>query len=180
MQHTGFTRSSLFSTMSSLCLFLICVFSVFAATVVISPPTRAEDAPILYTLPEGWEQNDENAAVAAATSPDQSIRIIVRYSPHSSPMTAMQIIKKQMTRVKHDRVITPPTDMSRFKAQFNADSVAKMQLSGIAPNGGKFLYRAFVFVKGSNFAVIEALVNTQASEETFKQADETIKSFRFK
>jgi len=55
-----------------------------------------------------------------------------------------------------------------------------MQLSGIAANGGMFLYRVFVFIKGSNFAVIEAIVNTQASEETFKQSDGTIKSFRFK
>ncbi len=140
----------------------------------------ADGAPIVYTLPAGWTQSDEQAAVAAATSPDQSIRIIVRYFPLPSPMTAMQVIQKQKTKVKHDRVVTPPTDMSQLKARFNADSVAKMQLSGVTTEGGKFLYRAFAFVKGRNLAVIEAIVNTKAGEAVFKQADGTVNSFRFK
>ncbi len=168
MKNRGFTGSAT----------AIMTVTVLACVFFFAGPLKAE-APITYQLPDGWVADSERAAVAAATSPDKTVRLIVRYFPLKGRMQAIQIIKGQKTKVKHDKVITPPTDMSRLKKKFNADSVAKMQLACTAANGGKFLYRAFVFVKGGNFVVIEAFVNTKADKKTFKQTDGTVESFRF-
>lgn len=154
--------------------------TLFVSGIMAAAVLHAAEPGFHYKTPEGWTIEKEPAAVVVSTSPDQSIRIIIRSYPMNTPRTALMIIKDRMAKVKHDSVVTPPTDMSQAKDRFNADTLAKMQLAGTAPNGGKFLYRAFVFTKGNHLVAIEAIASTNASEATFKQADGCINSFRFK
>ncbi|MBN1533392.1 MAG: hypothetical protein JXA20_12060 [Spirochaetes bacterium] len=133
-----------------------------------------------FSFPPGWQQVQEKGAVAAAQSPDGTVklRVFERTVPNS---TALQLLQERMGQVPHVKVFTPPTDMSGMAARFNADSVAKMHLGFLRPGDGKKCsYRAFVFTRQHRAVLVEALAAFEVSESVFKQADSVIESFRFR
>jgi hypothetical protein len=142
--------------------------------------TVAAEPSFTYAMPEGWKVESASGTVATATSPDNSVHVIIYEFANKNNLTALQIAQNQMTKVKYVSVVNPPTDVSKMKDRFGADSVAKMQLVRERPDGVQVSYRAFVFVKKGTFVVIEALATKEAPEEMFNQANSVISNFKFK
>ncbi len=147
--------------------------------VLAGQPGFAGGKSFSYDLPKGWKKTTAKGAVMAATAPDDTMQIIVWELPVKDARTAKEIAQNQLKKITYKKVVNPPTDMSRLKASFNADSVAKMALGRTRSDGADIFYRAFVFVKGGTFVVIESFATKEATKDTFKTSDETINTFRF-
>ncbi|MBP7735550.1 MAG: hypothetical protein KA369_06205 [Spirochaetes bacterium] len=142
--------------------------------------TYAAEPSFTYTMPEGWKVESPKGTVATATSLDNNVHIKIYEFANKDKQNALQLCEKQLARGKHVKVLNPPTDMSKMKDRFGADSVAKMQLVMKRPDGAEVSYRAFVFVKGGTFVVIEAYATKEATKEVFDQANAVIENFKFK
>ena len=140
----------------------------------------AAEPSFTYAMPEGWKVETTKGAVATSTSPDNSVHIIIYEFPNKNNLDALTIAQNQLKKIKYVSIINPPTDMSKMKDRFGADSVAKMQLARERADGAQLSYRAFVFVKKNTFVVIEALATKEAPEAVFNQANSVINSFKFK
>lgn len=150
------------------------VFLSAAGTAAAAEPS------FTYRMPEGWKVETPKGLVATATSPDNTVHIKIYELANKNNLTALQLAENQVKKGKHVRVINPPTDMSKMKDRFGADSVAKMQLVTRRPDGAEVSYRAFAFVKKGVFVVIEAYATKEATEDVFNQANAVIENFRFK
>lgn len=133
-----------------------------------------------YTMPDGWKVESPGGTVATATSPDNNVHIKIFEFANKNNQNALQLCEKQLAKGKHVKILNPPTDMSIMKGRFGADSVAKMQLVVKRPDGAEVSYRAFVFVKGNTFVVMEAYASKKATKEVFDQANKVIENFKFK
>jgi len=140
----------------------------------------AAEPSFTYKMPERWKVETPKGLVATATSPDNTVHIKIYELANKNNLTALQLAENQLKKGRHVKVINPPTDMSKMKDRFGADSVAKMQLVTKRPDGVEVSYRAFAFVKKGTFVVIEAYATKEATESVFNQANTVIENFRFK
>ncbi len=145
----------------------------------IGSPVLAEPS-FTYAMPEGWKVESNKEAVVTATSPDNTVHVIIYEFANKNNLDALQIAQNQLKKIKYVSIVNPPADVSKMKDRFGADSVAKMQLVRERADGARISYRAFVFVKKGTFIVIEALATKEAPEEVFNQANSVINNFKFK
>jgi hypothetical protein len=157
---------------------LLAVITAFVALSYVF--VNANEPSFNYAFPEGWTTETPKDAVAASTSPDNTVHIVIYEFARKNNLSALQIAQNQLKKIEYVKVLTPPTDMSTMKDRFGAESVAKLQLIRVRSDGAQISYRAFVFVKGTNFVVIEAMATNEASEEVFNQANKVIETFKFK
>jgi hypothetical protein len=159
----------------------ITLLAVITAFITLSYVfVNANEPSFDYSLPDGWTTEKAKDAVAASTSPDNTVHIIIYEFARKNNLSALQIAQNQLKKIEYVKVLTPPTDMSTKKDRFGAESVAKLQLIRVRSDGAQISYRAFVFVKGTTFVVIEAMATNEASEEVFNQANKVIETFKFK
>jgi len=141
---------------------------------------NAQGRPYNFSFPAGWQQVQEAGTVAAALSPDRTVKVTI-YERSVQNITAIRLLQERMSQIVHTKVFSPPTDMSHLSTRFNANSVAKMHLGYLRPGDNKKCsHRAFVFVKQNRAVLIEAVAVFEAPEAVFKQADGVIESFRFR
>ncbi len=162
---------------------MVSLLIVGAAMGLILPSidsTAAAEPSFTYTMPEGWKTGSAPGAVATATSPDNTVLVMIMEFANKKNLDALQIAQNQLKKIKYISVINPPTDVSKMKDRFSADSVAKVQLARERDDGIQVSYRAFIFVKKGTFVVIEAYATKEASEKVFNQANSVIENFRFK
>jgi len=155
----------------------ITMAGIFMAAIGLA---NAAEPSFTYTMPDGWKVEKPAGTVAAAISPDNNVTVGIYEFPNKENMTALQLCEKQVAKRKNAKALNPPTDVSNMKNRFGADSVAKMHLIVKRPDGTEVSYRAFVFVKGGTFVVIEAYATKKATKEMFEQANAVIENFKFK